>query len=69
MLAGLNICVGDCVCGSVDVGVGALKSKLPSKSNRSLLFTTAVELAGGFLLDTEGVIPKSVVPSKSRSAL
>lgn len=68
-LVGLNNCVGVCACGSVDVGVGALKSKLPSKSKRSLLFTTDVELAGGFLFDTVGAIPISVVPSKSRSAL
>lgn len=69
VLVGLNICNGVCVCGSVDVDVGALKSKLPSRSKRSLLFTVFVELEGGLLFDTEDDIPKSVVPSKSRSAL
>lgn len=68
-MVGLNICDGVCACGSVDVDVGAFKSKLPSRSKRSLLFTTFVEFADEFLFDTEGVIPMSVVPSKSRSAL
>lgn len=68
---GLNICDDVCVCGSVDVDVdvGTFKSKLPRRSKRSLLFTIVVELADVFLFDTEGVIPKSVVPSKSRRAL
>lgn len=69
MLVGLNICDVVCACGNVDVDVGAFKSKLPSRSKRSLLFTIVVELAARFLFDTEGVIPRSVVPSKSRSAL
>lgn len=68
VLVGLNIC-DVCVCGSVDVDVGTFKSKLPRRSKRSLLFTIVVELADVFLFNTEGVIPKSVVPSKSKRAL
>lgn len=69
VLVGLNICDDVCVCGSVDVDVGTFKSKLPRRSKRSLLFTIVVELTDVFLFDTEGVIPKSVVPSKSKRAL
>lgn len=77
VFVGLNTCVDVWACGSVgvdvdvdvDVDVGALKSKLPSKSKRSLLFTTEVVLTGGFLFDTVDVTPMSVVPSKSKSAL
>lgn len=70
-LVGLNIGVDACGCGgSVGAGVGVFKSKLPSKSNRSLLCATAVELGEGFLLVVAGIVtPTSVVPSKSKSAL
>lgn len=74
LLVGLNI-GGDDACGwsgNVGVtGVGVFKSKLPSKSSRSLLCVTAVELGEEFLLVVAAgiVTPTSVVPSKSKSAL
>jgi len=56
------------------VTVGVFKSKLPSKSNRSLLCVIAVEFGEEFLLvvttTVAGIVtPTSVVPSKSKSAL
>lgn len=66
---------GDDACGcngSVGAaGVGVFKSKFPSRSNRSLLCVTAVELGEEFLVvAVAGIVtPTSVVPSKSKSAL
>lgn len=71
VLVGLNIGVDACGCDdNVGAGVGVFKSKLPSKSNKSLLCATAVELGEEFLLVVAGIVtPTSVVPSKSKSAL
>lgn len=70
VLVGLNICVVNCDCwGNTKGGVPVFISKLPSKSKRSLLFILVVG-GGGFLVVTVGiVIPTSVLPSKSKSAL
>lgn len=76
-MVGLNIGAADDACGcngsvGVTADVDVFKSKLPSKSSKSLLCAATVGLGKAFLLVIVAagtVTPTSVVPSKSRSAL